>query len=268
MLRHVWSFALLLTLLPMTPASAQVQKYVCVVLDHDTGILYNCDLTTGQVSSPRPTGVKGGVGIAFFNATNSLFTVTDDQGKPVPDALYGINPYTGRSTLIGKTGLRPIQGGDLCYDPKNKTLYGLQVGVAPSPRKLFRVNPKTGVGTVLLSIPNPKKGARNINSLTLDKASAFLYATDGQQETLLQIDPDTGRILTEKPLSDFIGPACGLRLNRYGDNRCYLADGGAWGTHSLYVLDIETAVLTKVGDLKGPNAIDGLTFIPKTPRTL
>ncbi len=267
MLRRFLGLALLFALLT-TPVDAQVQKYICVVLDHDTGVLYNCDLTTGQAADPRPTGIKGGIGIAFFNATNSLFTVTDDQGKPVPDALYSINPYTGRSTLIGKTGLKPIQGGDLCYDPKNKTLYGLQVGVAPAPRALFQVNPQTGAGTVLFTIPNPKKGARNINSLTLDKDSSFLYATDGQQETLLEIDPRNGRILTEKPLSDFIGPCCGLRLNCYGDNRCYLADGGAWGTRSLYVLDIETAVLTKIGDLKGPSGIDGLTFIPKTPRHL
>ena len=73
----------------------------------------------------------------------------------------------------------------------------------------------------------------------------------GSSKRCFRLTPDFGRILTEKPLSDLIGQTCGLRLNRYGDNRCYLADGGVGGTNSLYVLDIETAVLTKVGELKG-----------------
>ena len=265
MLRRFLGLAALLALLAM-PASAQVQKYICVILDHGTGTLYECDLTNGQTHRPHLTGVKGGVGIAFFNATDSLFTLTDASGKPVPNALYGINPYTGQSTLIGKTGLSMVKGGDLLYDPKKSTLYAVQNGDAHHPGKLLRVNPKTGAATVLFAIPDPKHGFRNINSLTLDKGLTVIYATDSQQETLLAIDPDSGRVLTEKPLSDYIGSLCGLRLNRYGDNKYYLADGGAGGTMSLYLLDAETAVLTKIGPLNGPTTIDGLTFIPNTPK--
>ena len=264
MLRRFLGLAVLLALMT-TPANAQLQKYICVALDHDTGILYECDLMTGQATHPRPTGIKGGVGIAFFGATDSLFTLTDNHGKPVPNALYSINPYTGRSTLIGKTG-QPIQGGDLLYDPILKNLYAVQNGAASRRARLLRLNPKTGAATPLFALPDPKSGFRAISSLTLNKASAIIYATDSQQETLLAIDPAGGRILTEKPLSDFIGALCGLRLDRYGDNKYYLADGGARATRSLYVLDVESAVLTRVGDLKGPAGVDGLTFIPKIPQ--
>ena len=75
-------------------ANAREQKYICVVLGSKTGILYDCGMTTVRTSDPRVTGVEGSVG-------------------PVPDALYGINPYTGHSTQIGETQLSFIQGSDL-----------------------------------------------------------------------------------------------------------------------------------------------------------
>ena len=250
------------------PASAQVQKYVCIVIDHDTGVLYDCDLTTGLTSRPRPTGIKGVVGIVFSSnlASRTVFVLTDDSGKPVPDALYSIDPYSGRSVLVGKTGLHPIQGGDLVFNTKNQTLYAAQYGPATHRRGMMRINPKTGAATVVFSLPAPKHGFRNINSLTFNKDFSLFYATDSEQQTLLAIDPATARILTEKPLSDFIGARGSLRLNRYGDNRYYFVDGGMGAAHALFVLDVETAVLAKIGDLKGPSAVDSIGFIPKSPR--
>jgi hypothetical protein len=66
-----------------------------------------------------------------------------------PSQLKTLNPFTGTSTLIGSTGIGPIDG--LAYDQTTGTMYGTTGGTKNS-SNLVTINLTTGVATVIGSV--------------------------------------------------------------------------------------------------------------------
>jgi hypothetical protein len=102
------------------------------------------DRTTGAVTVIGPTGIN-----AFINA--SLFT-GEQFALDNLNRLYRINPNTGAATLVGPTGLPaigPTFANALAGDATSLYYVLEQPGPVPVTSALYRIDPLTGVATLL-----------------------------------------------------------------------------------------------------------------------
>lgn len=157
-------------------------------------------------------------GLAYAPDKNTLYGV--DPGG----TLLTVNPFTGKTTVIGELGFDRIRG--LAYVPATQTLYASHTGGTP---ELLTVNTTTGVATSVASTTSaafglayhpeldvllgtdifgetltsydPATGSEssitvtgfdNVTGLTYDPVTKTLFGTDNVSDELLSIDPSTG----------------------------------------------------------------------------
>jgi PEP-CTERM motif-containing protein len=235
--------------------------------DSGGAVLYSLNPAADTTSNPQSTGLSDLAGIAF-SPNGTLFGLTTFASQSVPNALYKIDPTTGKSTLVGVTGLQSIFEGDLAFDPITGNLYGVQsVPSLGSPaRDLFELNTSTGHATVIGSVSS---SGGDLSAMAFDN-SENLFIADTSSATLLRVDKSTAAILGSVDLSvHSLGELGGMAFDPQ-TGTAYFANANIVNSistsGSLYTLDTSTGALV----LLGPTvALAGLSFTPvPEPSTL
>lgn len=215
------------------------------------GELYQIDPTTGTVANERSAFLTEPMGITV-GPFGEVYTIDAADGN-----LYTLdpNPYNlfTFTSLIGNTGISPLNlsEGDLDFDPITGQLFGISGDPISGDTQLFTVDITTGEATILDVIPAASIG--DASALAFDD-DGRLFVLDTGLDQLLEIDPETGDVLSTTALSTPLGETAGMDfrpnealLQFRPDETLYVADGGAGGTDGLYTLDPATGQLTLVG---------------------
>ena len=209
---------------------------------HLIGNNFNASTFDMDPQTGAATGLRGGTpfglaGLSFSPFDARLYGVTANLSGN--SALYTIDPVSGRSDLIGQTGLPQLLEGDLAFDPQTGKLFGMyDFGIG-----LFTIDPKTGhatdVGSLLPDFLDPSAMAFN--------AAGELYVFDQTQQILAKVDKTTGQKISIVPVTPSFSPATvsGMTFDRQS-GKLFLA-AGANSSRALYVLNPATGSTTLVG---------------------
>lgn len=140
----------------------------------------------------------------------------------------------------------------------DQTLFGITF----FQNQLIKIDPATGVGTLVMDIPRTESG------YGLTSYQGGLYTFDPNTGTIDQLSPIDARIISSTPLS-----VTGLA----GEGDLVLSDSGSGflasafdpsgaPTHPLYRFNVNTGVAVELGQIDV--AIDGLALDNGTPQTL
>lgn len=102
--------------------------------------LHTLDPFTGTSTPVGPTGVGAIAGIAYDEATSTMYGI---RGGPGPADFLTINLSTGAATVIGSTG---IQAGSLVVGNDGLIYAG---GTGGSTDQIHRIDPATGAATLV-----------------------------------------------------------------------------------------------------------------------
>lgn len=228
-----------------------------------TSRIVNVDLATGAATNPRDTGIYFLGGIAYSPQTHSLLSLATFANTVAPNSLYSTDIQTGESMVVGATGFSMIFEGDLARNPVDGLFYGLQeITASAVHRFLFRVNPQSGLGTVVGDLPLPGDySAMAFSQLGELYAVQSRFGSNG--DTLLRINPNTAAILASTPLDIRLGDQAGMAIHPV-TGAMYLAGGGDNGTNAkLFHLDPDTGTTSMIGEYgSGVFGLSGLTFVP------
>lgn len=223
--------------------------------------LVDVSTSTGLLSNPRDIGLYYLTGIATQPGTGNLFGLTSTFSNPA-NTLIRIDILTGLPTVVGPTGLQDIVEGDLAFNPIDGMLYGLADGPTSTSRHLFKMNPNTGIATVMGNLAT----SGDFSSLAFN-ANGTMYTINstGMTNSVLNIvNPMTATILSSIVLDVNLGSAVGMAFDPItgiayvADNAPSLASGG---TNSVYSLDVATGITTLLGPTGDPNGLSGLAFV-------
>lgn len=221
----------------VTLGRARTAKVDALTLDPRSGVAYGVDsripqfvsylgtfdLATGAFE-PRPApigtgrGPRGDLffhdvsGLAFDPTTNWLYAVQIKTGIGQPDALFRIDPESGRLVAGAFAGADYVSlpalpsyrhlwdVDDIAIDPANGQLYGIVNNSADGDR-LVRIDKRTGA----LSDVGPF-GVAEVEGLSFD-AFGQLWATAGGVDgtpanKLYQVDKTTGAATQPRPLDN------------------------------------------------------------------
>jgi len=175
------------------------------------------------------------------------------------NTLLKIDPTTGAGTPVGlftgPTGA-PIKMVSLAFDPVTSTMYGnTSLGFDGSPDRLFRIDPATGVSTLI----GAGIGFNNVYALGFNNAGK-LYGVSDATHQLLLIDTTLGTGAIVGP----VGPGSIYDIATRPEDGTTFAVNAA--TNELYKLDLGTGGTTLVGAHTIPaHNMVGLAFGPAVP---
>jgi hypothetical protein len=197
----------------------------------DENQFVSIDPSSGQASIIASYGTSNDLrALAYLNGT--LYGIRDGA----PDDLVTIDAATGAVTLVGPTGRSDIQG--LTAGPGGH-LYG--VGVGTTGGNLVRIDPATGIATVLTTALG---GGSDIQAIEWDLGSNAYIARDGLR--LIDFTGAPATLLGATGILDIRG----LALISAGGPACYANCDGSTNPPILNVADFG-CFLTKfaAGDL-------------------
>ncbi len=181
---------------------------------------------------------------------SSLLCVSGSYGSTLygPSLTFGnpltctVNQTTGAATAVGPLQV-PI-AGDMTSDwrPATFRLWTLD----PLDRKLIQINPATGLGTAIGTLPP------NFTSLAFDVTTGLLYAAD--QRNLYLVDPATAA-------TTLVGLTGRTDVNGLGFDLNGVLFGVGFGNASLVTLNTSTGQATTVGPL-GVDSVADLAVRP------
>jgi len=224
------------------------------------GELFGVDITLPNrlLRIDRDTAASEVVG-----ATNVPEWMNGLTYDPVGNVLYGLNPgtkslyridrTTGRATVVGTPGRLGFGNANgLAYDPIARVLYGTDNFT----NALFTIDTATGVGTRVADITG---GFTEIEGLGYDPFTRTLFGLTQLQSRVVTIDTATG-LATGLPVALPPGVWRGLDFDTerrvlYGTTEGLLT--------TLYRIDPTTGAATRVGDLPGTVAVQGLAYVPE-----
>src|SRR5260370_25902090 len=135
--------------------------------------------TGAAIGSPISNGGSYD-GLEWVGSTLYGAVITSSGG---PSQLRTLSPFTGTSTLIGSTGIGPIDG--LAYDQTTATMYGTTGGSKTS-SNLVTINLTTGVATVIGPLGS------NAGSLEFGPDGNLYAGSVGGTGSLYRINKATG----------------------------------------------------------------------------
>jgi DNA-binding beta-propeller fold protein YncE len=203
--------------------------------------LYRIDAATGVATAVGNTGLSEINGIAWSEATQTLFAYTTDAD------LYRLNPATGAASLIAARS-EIVPEGDIALGTG-----GAYVSFGAD---LARLNLATGA----LEIVGPFGDAANdVSGLAFDAAGALYgYSKNGLLgDTLLSIDPATGAASERGLLGIESTKAVGGLAFDPDNGGLYLTDHEA-----LFLVDPATGNATPIG-AHGVSGMSGIAFVPE-----
>ena len=167
-------------------ASATLSAAAIAYTQLDSGQFGIMNLDTGsfKLIGTAPFGGANGVAIG---PNGKLFVGDSATGN-----LYTVDPTTGSFTLVGNSGITPLDIAGL-----NGSLYEQNINL-----DMYRIDPNTAaatlVGPTVTANPFPNTGS-------LTAGNGVLYLTvqkDGMPDRLLTMDPTTGAVMS---LGDITG---------------------------------------------------------------
>ena len=175
------------------------------------------------------------------------------------NTLVKIDPTTGLGTPVGlftgPTGA-PIKMVSLAFDPVTSTMYGnTSFGFDSSPDRLFRIDPTTGVSTLI----GAGIGFNDVFALGFNNAGK-LYGVSNATHQLLLIDTTLGTGGIVGP----VGPTSIFDIaTRPEDGTTFAVNAF---TNELYKIDLGSGATTLVGAHTTPtHNMVGLAFGPAVP---
>jgi len=155
----------------------------------DAGQLCSINRTTGAVTTLGSLGVSLMHGLAYDNATGTLYGASTANGGN--GGFYRINTTSGQATLIGYIGVNV--GGDwvdgLAFNPVNGVLYGCISG-PDYLGGLVTINTSTGQGTLIAT-------TQPLMDLAFQPETGILYGVDNgiglHPDGLYTINTTTGQ---------------------------------------------------------------------------
>jgi hypothetical protein len=229
---------------------------MAIASDFNTGIIWNVNLETGDVSNARHTGMEYLGGIEF-DSSGVLYGLRTFPSTA--SALYKIDVDTGEATLIGDLGLQRVYEGGLAWDHTTLTMYGVQDHM----EELFIVDLITGQATIVTDLPISDG---DFSGISFD-SQGDLYLLESTHNNLWKIDKFSGDIFNILALSTDIDSAAGMDFDPVSGTM-YVIDGPYCDIpNHLYKLDLNTGNLTLIGVNTTSDRLTGLTIIPE-PATL
>ncbi|MDI6807792.1 MAG: hypothetical protein QME66_02270 [Candidatus Eisenbacteria bacterium] len=217
---------------------------------YTNSVLYSLDPGTGAViqtvGSAELTGDQHIVSLAFDPCTGVLYGYINVYETYNLGALATIDVNTGLASVIGE--ITPLQVPDLTFSP-SRILYGWTEGGAWSD-DLVTFNTATGGVTWV--------GESGIGTWATGPgcdSAGNLYVKNG--ESLYSVNPVTGEATFLTYLSSYTNNTLAFDEN---DNLYSIYRGE--GTTYLLTIDIDTGLVTTIGDIGVPN-ISALAFQPK-----
>lgn len=222
--------------------------------------LVDIDLTTGAATNPRSMGISILAGIAAGPTGNELFALSSHQSQPISQvgSLFRANVETGELSLVGATGLPRIIEGDVSFHPSWPLLFGVQdLGPLNQQRRLFSMNPDTGVAAIIGELPFPGDYS---GMAFLPDGTLYLIATPNTGSLLLRVNPLTAAIIETRAMNVTLGVAAGFAIHPI-TGAAYVADGGANSHRALFELDLSNGQANLVGTLGLVDGVSGLAFV-------
>lgn len=181
------------------------------------GLLFRIDPTTGNrtVLSDFNDAAQGPIGAdpraLGIESGGAVLVADNSSGAGFRGTLFRMSPATGIRTVLsdfanaaqGPLGTDPL---GVAIESAGTILVADPGGAQGDPNLLFRVDPATGMRTILSDFTDPAQGptGENPSGLTLDHTGRILVATGqtgtGLRGVLFRVDPTTG---TRELLSDF-----------------------------------------------------------------
>ncbi|MBX3411352.1 MAG: hypothetical protein KF708_01450 [Pirellulales bacterium] len=258
-----WSCVLLSFVVATTCTTIIAGPLIGVTFDE--GNLWDVDPQTGEYSNVRQSGVTGIIGLA--NAPDGdLFAVTTFASN-YPNSLVKIDPASAIATVVGSEDSYNYFEGDIALDPTTgQILMLMALNTSFSGRYFLSIDTATGQATELASV----EGILSDPSAMTFDAEGTLYVVDhlGGQQRLLTLDPTTGVIRTNKPLSHDFGAQSGLAIDLL-TGVMYLATGhsGSFGGQDIYTVNPVTGFMTHLHGLPGKGfsgLVAGPHVVPET----
>ena len=192
------------------------------------------------------------VPLALVHDGQRLLSVNVRPGKPGPE-LFQYYPATGQVRAIGLLGVS-WDSWDVAYNPQDGFLYSIANPKSQQTNNLYRIDPQTGVATLLF----PLTGATTFAQGFAIDSMGFGYI-GCRADALCTIDLASGS-------TTFLGSLAlnGILLDLAFDSSDKLWAGVLGGLSSqsgLYKIDLGTLGVTKL-TAAGPFKYSGITFGP------
>jgi hypothetical protein len=139
------------------------------------GRLFSVDITVPSSTLLGPTTFIDGLA---FNAAGVLYGLSNGGG-----ALYTVNQTTGATTLVGNTGITGFPAntsGGLAFDASGN-LYAALSAFPPGPSTLYRIDPATGVATMVGNI-----GFNGVSGLAFAASAGVTVSQSGGSTNVIE----------------------------------------------------------------------------------
>lgn len=196
---------------------------------------------TSTEVDPVPAGLTD-AGIVVVHVSDFRLLGSSSIQGPNPGSIFEIDVELGTATLIGTPDNTPEGISDLAFNPVTGELYAMH-GAANRGAELLRLDPTTA--EVLSRVEVTGSPLSGSDAMVFDDAGT-LYVGLWQQGRLATVDPATGAILTDVPVSGSGGN------NHLADLALDPTTGELWasrgnssgGNNRLLILDPATGAAT------------------------
>lgn len=220
-------------------------------IEHDTGFLYEIDLTTLQLSVVGDTNINNPGGLQFNNA-GQLHSFSTGY----PAQLWRINEQTALATYVNNLGVSIVSEGSLAMSAGGKTWASTRE--VNSDSVLFRVSLFAG-GNSYQDVGPFSGGFRDISGMA-HREDGQLVGIDALTNMLVTIDPATANVTDLAQLVPEFGSIGGMTI--YGKFGYFVTQGPAGGTanpNEIWRFDPFTGSQTFVGSLGNQVVGNGLS---------
>lgn len=212
--------------------AAKAYCYAVVTFSSLTEGTYSFNLETPNDLTPIGPGLPQFLSAATW--ANNKWYACGYNGN------FGIvNPETGSFSIIGAP-VGTVNG--LAYDVTSNTIYGID------DYYLYTIDSVTGNKTEINTLATNASHAPQMINLACDREGQ-LYAVDIGSDSLFLINKTTADITAVDYIGMNVSYAQDMEFNLM-DNKLYMAAYQGGGVSGLYLVNTETAELTKIGDMQ------------------
>ncbi len=226
--------------------------------------LYTIDPTNGTAILIGTIGFSNVTGLAFLPYDRLVGTARGDYlfGGVTTAILIEINRFTGAGTLIGvvddvNTGCGRMP--DITFDPISDTLYAYSDNCDLGSEGLYTIDPLTGAGTSVGASGFSGGG----NGLALNPVTRILYATPGDNNSLITISTTTGAGTEVVGSTGNVSPTLNALDFHPNTNILYgsLKDDSASSLAYLVTIDTTDGTTTKISSTPTITGLDAIAFL-------
>lgn len=257
MRRNLACATTLITLVSFLASPLPASGNSAIVIDGTTGQLWDLDLSTGQYSNPRGTGLVN-AGALRFDSQNNLYALTDQ-------AIYRVNPLTGASTPIPQLWFANFNGVALAWDAATNTMFGSEVLIPDSTVARHHLKINIGIGTEGSHIIGDWFVSQHVADSTFDDQDRLWLLHLGLEQygyvdSLIEVNETLGNPLSSVRLSQNLCCTAGMDFDPVTQTM-YVVNGRFGHPADLYSIDRTNGVLTLIGSDTGPQEPTGMAIL-------